>query len=77
MKMRIISLFTLAAFMFFSWSCMTHHVKKEDAKTVADSKKSDIKIIGIQTNKGEYLEFSEQDPATFSNRYIEGTALVE
>jgi hypothetical protein len=65
------------AFILFSWSCYTHYVKREEAKTVADSKKGEIKIIGIQTIKGEYIEFSEKDPATSSNKSIEGMAIVE
>lgn len=77
MKMRITSLFTLLAFILFSWSCMTRYVKREEAKTVTESKKDEIKIIGLQIIKGGYIEFSEKDPATISNKSIEGMAILE
>jgi hypothetical protein len=73
MNKKIISLFTLLAFIVFSLSCYTW--KKKEIRTVADWKGKKGKILWVIKTSGEYVEFSKDNPGRIYGDEIAGTAV--
>jgi len=74
MNRKIISLFTLLAFIFFSISCYTWKIK--EIRTAADWRGEKGKILWVIKTSGEYIEFSKDNPGRMYGGMIAGTAVV-
>ena len=74
MKRKIISLFTLLAFIVFSVSCYTTRIK--EVRTAADWKGKRGKILSLVKTSGEYIEFSKNSLGRIYEDKIVGTAVV-
>ena len=61
MAKKAVALFTLAAFLVSSSSCV-YHVRQKDFKAVAMDEGTEAKILALQTKSGDYLEFGEARP---------------
>ncbi len=73
MAKKALALFTLAAFLVFSSSCV-YHVQQKDFKAVA-RQGTEAKILALQTKSGDYLEFGEARPARIGQGVVYGEAL--
>ena len=67
---RIATVFTLGAFVFYSWSCITFHSTRQESAEKAAAK-LETKIVGVQLKSGKYIEFLKNDPAS-----VRGDAVV-
>ena len=74
MSRKIISLFTLLAFIVFSLSCYT--TKTKNVRTAADWKREKGKILSLVKTSGEYIEFSKNGLGRIYGDEIAGTAVV-
>jgi hypothetical protein len=74
MSRKIISLFTLLAFIVFSISCYSW--KKKEIRTAADWKGKKRKILSVVKTSGEYIEFAKDEPGQIYGDKITGTAVV-
>jgi len=74
MSRKIISLFTLFAFIVFSVSCYTTRIK--EVRTAADWKGKRGKILSLVKTSGEYIEFSKNSLGRIYEDKIAGTAVV-
>ena len=74
MNRKIISLFTLLAFVIFSFSCYTTRLK--EVKTAADWKGKKGKIISFVKTSGEYIEFAKDEPGKIYGDKVTGTAIT-
>lgn len=74
MNKKIISVFTLLAFIFFSISCYTTSIK--DVKTAADWHGKKRKVLSIVKISGEYIEFNKENPGRIDEDKIVGTAIM-
>lgn len=72
MKKKTISLFTLMAFIIFSFSCATSTVKQMKVKTAVEEKGREITILGVMKTSGEYILFSREWPGGISGNTIAG-----
>ena len=75
MKKKTISLFTLMAFIIFSFSCATSTVKQMKVKTAVtavEEKGREITILGVMKTSGEYILFSREWPGRISGNTIAG-----
>lgn len=77
MQRKIISVLTLVAVLIFSWSCVSHYTKKEDVATLAKQKKNSLKVVGVQTCEGEYLEFFEKEETIVTKDALTGYVAAE
>ena len=59
MNKKLVSLFTMVAFMIFSMSCTIHSIKNKSIETVADKGGMYIKVKGILKTSGEFVRFPE------------------
>jgi len=74
MNKKIISLFTLLAFVIFSVSCYT--TKTRRVNTSADWKGEKGKILWVIKTSGEYVEFSKDNPGRIIGDKVVGTAII-
>ena len=74
MKRKIISLFTLFAFIVFSISCIT--TKTKNVRTVADWQGKKVKILAVDKTSGEHIEFSKKSLGRIYGDKIAGTAVL-
>jgi hypothetical protein len=74
MSRKIISLFTLLAFIVFSLSCYSW--KKKEIKTAADWQRKKGKILWVIKTSGEYIEFSKDNPGRIIGDKIVGKAII-
>jgi len=74
MKGKIISLFTLLAFVIFSLSCYTTSTK--EVRTVVDWKGKKVKILAVDKTSGEHIEFSKDGLGRIYYDSIKGTAII-
>jgi len=74
MSRKIISLFTLLAFIVFSVSCYTTRLK--EIRTAADWKGKKGKIISLVKTSGEYIKFPKKTPGRIHGDKILGTAVL-
>ena len=74
MNRKIISLFTLLAFVIFSLSCYTTRLK--EVRTVTDWQGKKAKIFSVNKTSGEYIEFSKDSPGRIYGDKITGTAII-
>lgn len=74
MSRKIISLFTLFAFIVFSLSCYSW--KKKEVKTAADLRGKKGIIKSLVKTSGEYIEFSKNSLGRIYGDKIAGTAVV-
>ena len=70
MNKKIISVFTLFAFIVFSISCYTTRTK--DVKTVADLQRKNVKILSVVKITGEYLISQKKPGQLYQNSIIGG-----
>lgn len=68
---KIVSSFTLGAFIIFNLSC--YSTKKVDVKTVAGWEGKKVVILGVLKTSGEHVEFSKDQPGRISNDRIVGS----
>ena len=74
MNRKIISLFTLVAFVIFSVSCYTTKTKK--VKTAADWQGKKVKILAVDKTSGEHIEFSKDKPGRIYKDSVIGKAII-
>ena len=74
MSRKIISLFTLFAFIVFSISCYTTRIK--EVKTAADLRGKKGIIKSLVKTSGEYIKFSRDSLGRINGDEISGTAVV-
>ena len=74
MNKKIISIFTLLAFVIFSISC--YPISTKQIKTSADWQGKKGKIFSLVKTSGEYIEFSRDNPGRISGDKITGTAII-
>lgn len=74
MSRKIISLFTLLAFVIFSVSCYTTRLK--EVRTEADWQGKKGKILWVIKTSGEYIEFSKDNPGRIIGDKIVGKAII-
>jgi hypothetical protein len=74
MSRKIISLFTLLAFVIFSVSCYT--TKTRRVNTSADWQGKKGKILWVIKTSGEYIEFSKDNPGRIIGDKIVGKAII-
>jgi len=74
MNKKIISLFTLLAFVIFSVSCYT--TKTRRVNTSADWQGKKGKILWVIKTSGEYIEFSKDNPGRIIGDKIVGKAII-
>jgi hypothetical protein len=74
MKRKIISLFTLFAFIIFSLSCYTTRLR--EVRTATDLRGKKGNILSLVKTSGEYIEFSKNEPGQIYGDKIAGTAVV-
>jgi len=74
MSRKIISLFTLLAFVIFSVSCHTTRLK--EVRTAADWQRKKGKILWVIKTSGEYIEFSKDNPGRIIGDKIVGKAII-
>lgn len=71
MGKKLVSLFTLLAFIIFSLSCTVTKTKKVRVTTLASWKGKEVKILGIMKISGEYIAFDEERPGrVFENNIV-------
>ena len=74
MKRKIISLFTLFAFIVFSISCYITRLK--EVKTAADLRGKKGKIVSLVKTSGEHIKFSKNSLGRIYGDKIVGTVVV-
>ena len=74
MSRKIISLFTLLAFITFSISCWT--TKMEEVKTAADLKRKGEPIFEVVKTTGEHIKFSKNRPGQIFEDCIRGMVRI-
>ena len=74
MRKKVISLFTLLAFVLFSISC--YPIATKEIKTSANWQGKKGKIFSVVKTSGEYIEFSKENPGRISGDNITGTAII-
>jgi hypothetical protein len=74
MRRKIISLFTLLAFIVFSLSCYTW--KTKEIRTAADLRGEKGKVLWVIKKSGEYIEFSKDNPGRVIGDKIVGKAII-
>jgi len=72
MNKKVISIFTLLAFVVFSLSCYTTRLKQ--LRTTADWEGKIVKILSVEKTSGEYIKFSKDNPGRIDRFKITGTA---
>jgi hypothetical protein len=72
---KIISLFTLTAFVVFTFSC--YYTKQEKIETVVSKKGNDIQILAVQKKSGERIEFPKGKPGNIIGDKIVGEVVDE
>ncbi len=70
---KIISLFTIVAFIVFSLSCSTTKNVRLDADAVKENGK--IRVVQVAKKSGEIIEFSKEQPGRIHNGSITGRAV--
>src|SRR5512135_209276 len=73
MRKKAVALFTLAAFLVFSSSCV-YHVQQKSFRAIS-RQGTEVKILALQTKSGDYLEFGEARPARIAQGVVYGEAL--
>ncbi len=74
MYKKIISIFTLLAFVIFSLSCYITRIK--EVKSAADWQGKKGKILWIIKTSGEFIGFSRDDPGRIIGDTIVGKAII-
>ena len=74
MNKKIISIFTLLAFVIFSFSCSLTNTKK--VRTAADWHWKKGKIFSVVKTSGEYIIFSKKNPGRIYSDNIIGAAII-
>ena len=74
MSRKIISLFTLLAFIIFSLSC--YITRQKEVRTAADWQGKKGKILSLVKTSGEYIKFSKKSLGRVYGDKIAGTAVV-
>ena len=74
MNKKIISLFTLLAFVIFSVSCYTTKTRRKNTSADWQGKKG--KILWVIKTSGEYIEFSKDNPGRIIGDKIVGKAII-
>jgi len=74
---KIISLFSLTAFVVFTFSC--YATKRETIKTITSwqEKGKDVKIVTVLKKSGERIEFPKDEPGKIVGDQIVGDAIDE
>jgi len=75
MNKKIISLFTILAFIIFALSCYTTEIAK--VNTVISKKEKELKIVGIVKKSGETIKFPKDHPVRIFEHGITGTETME
>jgi len=70
---KLISLFTMVAFIVFSLSCYSTKSIRLDVDAAKENGK--IEIFQVVTKSGETIEFSKEQPGRIYNDSITGTAV--
>jgi len=73
---KVVSLITLFFFMIFMLSCSTTYVTKRVSVKPENVFGKDVKIVGVQTKSGAYIEFTKSIPAEFHLDSIQGYSIV-
>ncbi len=74
MRKKLVSLFTLVAFIVFTFSCSVYTTKKERGETVY-AKGGKVKVLAVMKTSGEYVEFPKDLPGYIIGDTIIGTAM--
>ena len=74
MSRKIVSLFTLIAFIVFSISCYMTKIK--NVRTAADLRGKKGEILSLVKTSGEYIYFSKNSPGRIYGDKIAGTAFA-
>ena len=74
MNKKLISIFTLLAFIVFSISCSITRIK--EVRTASDWKGKKGEILSLFKTSGEYIEFSKDNPGRIYGDNIIGTAII-
>jgi len=74
MNKKIISVFTLLAFIVFSISCYSTGTKK--VRKAANWHGKEGKILSVVKITGEYIEFAKENPGQISGNKIIGTSII-
>jgi len=78
MKKRMFSVFTIIAFVIFSYSCLTTQFREEPLRIAPKMKiRSDARIIRIQMKSGESIEFSDKYSVEIDGDFIMGCLMEE
>jgi hypothetical protein len=72
MRNKIVSLFTLVAFIIFTFSCYIYTTKKERGETVY-TKGGKVLVLAVMKTSGEYIEFPKDLPGQIDRDTIVGT----
>jgi hypothetical protein len=72
---KIISLFTLTAFVVFTFSC--YSIKKEKIETVVSNKGTNAEILALLKKSRERIEFPKGEPGRIFGDKIVGEAVDE
>jgi hypothetical protein len=77
MSKKIISLFTLTAFVVFTFSC--YSIQKKTIKTITSWKEKgkEVKIVAVLKKSGERIEFPEGEPGKIVGEKIVGEVVDE
>jgi len=77
MSKKIISLFTLTAFIAFTFSC--YSIQKKTIKTITSWKEKgkEVKIVAVLKKSGERIEFPEGEPGKIVGDKIVGEVVDE
>ena len=74
MSRKVISIYTLLAFIIFSISCYSTSTKK--VRKAANWYGKEAKIFSVVKTTGEYIEFSKEKPGRISGNKITGTSII-
>jgi hypothetical protein len=75
MEKKIISIFTLVAFLIFLQSCTVYSTKKVTPDVAAQKQGRYIRVLRVMKTSGEIIQFSEKDPAYVQNDVIIGPTM--
>ena len=74
MVRKIVSMFTLVAFMVLSVSCVHYRYREVKDKPVTQWKK--VKIVEVEKKSGEIIKFSKKNPAYVQKDKIVGSDIT-
>jgi len=76
MAKKIVSLITLAAFIYFNTACVVHRVRPENIEDLAPKKPEKVEIFSLQKKSGERIYFPDSLPAKLSGDVIVGSKRI-